>query len=90
MYRHTFGTEAQNKVVAVNDMSVLANEVQFEPMWAIACPVLQYPGLEIGLDVRRNRSVKTIARPTSGEPEAVGKNIGDIVKRIISLDRLEE
>ena len=34
-------------------LSVLANEVQFEPMRAITCPVLQYPGLEIRLAQRK-------------------------------------
>ena len=34
-------------------LSVLANEVQFEPVRAITSSVLQYPGLEIRLDQRK-------------------------------------
>ena len=34
-------------------LSVLTNEVQIEPMQAVTCPVLQYPGLEIRQNQRR-------------------------------------
>lgn len=34
-------------------LSVLANEIQYEPKQDIACPVLQYPGLKIRLERRK-------------------------------------